>query len=77
MEEEKKHMDKNKVKQILDEQVKQLNKKRHEDSKINPEDISYDFISNMFRPKEQTFDREKYKRELQQQAEEQRQRKVK
>ena len=65
------------MKEILDEQVKQLNKKKVEESRINPEEISYGFISNMFRPKEQAFDRQKYKRELLQQAEEQKQRKSK
>jgi len=45
------------MKEILDEQVKQLNKKKVEESRINPEEISYGFISNMFRPKEQAFDR--------------------
>jgi hypothetical protein len=45
------------MKEALDQQVKQLNKKRIEESRINPEEISYGFISNMFRPKEQVFDR--------------------
>jgi len=60
----------------LDEQVKQLNRKRHEESQVNPEDISFNFISGLFRQKEQAYDKEKYKRDLQMQAEEQRQRKA-
>jgi hypothetical protein len=39
------------MKHMLDEQVKQLNKKKVEESRHNPEEISYGFISNMFRPK--------------------------
>ena len=49
--------------------------KRRIESQVNPEDISYGFISPMFREKEQRFDRDIYKRELKQQAEEQKRRK--
>jgi hypothetical protein len=59
---------------MLDHQVRELTKKRTIDSKVNPEELSYEFISNMFRPKEQTFNKELYKQELLKQAEEQRMR---
>lgn len=61
-EEAKKALEKGKVKEMLDQQVRELAKKRTIESKVNPEDVSYEFISNMFRPKEQTYNKETYKR---------------
>jgi hypothetical protein len=77
LEEAKKLEEKGRVKEMLDHQVRELAKKRTLESKPNPEDASYEFISNMFRPKEQAFNKEAYKRELERQAEEQRQRRLK
>lgn len=75
MEEAKKMMDKEKVKEMLDHQVRELSMKRTIESKVNPEELSYEFISSMFRPKEQAYNKEVYKQELRKQAEEQRMRK--
>jgi hypothetical protein len=77
LEEIKKMEDKAKVKQMLDYQVRELAKKRTIENKVNPEDASYSFIASMFRPKEQTFDKQLYKDELGRQAEEHRLRKLK
>lgn len=52
-------------------------KRRTIEGKVNPEEASYEFISNMFRPKEQAYNKEAYKQELARQAEEQRQRRLK
>lgn len=54
---------------MLDHQVREQARKRTIEGKVNPEEVSYEFISNMFRPKEQTFNKEVYKRELERQAE--------
>lgn len=57
---------------MLSHQIREHSKKRGFENKVNPEEASYQFISNMFRPKQQTYNKEIYKQELLRQAEEQR-----
>ena len=64
------------VKQVLDSQVQDHIRKKRVESQFNPEDASYGFISNMFREKEQAFDKDLYKRELQRQAEDHKRKKT-
>ena len=65
------------MKEVLTQQMREQAKRRTIEGKVNPEEVSYEFISNMFRPKEQKYNKEIYKQELAKQAEEQRQRRLK
>ena len=71
----KKHRIKEEVKETLDQQVKQHNYKKFEDSKINPEHYSYGVIGNIFRERAASYDKAKYVEELRMQAEEQKRKK--
>ena len=71
----KKYRIKEEVKETLDQQVKQHNYKKFEDSKINPEHYSYGVIGNIFRERVASYDKAKYVEELRMQAEEQRRKK--
>lgn len=65
----------NSMKQTLDEQVKIYNYKKHSEKNVNPEDVSFGFIQNVFREHPPAYDKNKYYEELRMQAQEQKQRK--
>lgn len=56
----KKFRIKEEVKETLDQQVKEHNYKKFEESKINPEQYSYGVISNVFRERAASYDKAKY-----------------
>lgn len=60
------------MKDTLQQQLEMLNYKRMQETKTNPEQISYSFIGNIFREKKAAFDQKEYASFLTRQAEEQR-----
>lgn len=59
------------MKDTLSRQVQLIHHRKQED-KINPEQVNYSFINNIFRQKKPAFDRQEYSLYLEKQAEEQR-----
>ena len=45
------------MKDTLERQLEDLNKKKEEEHKINPEQHNYSFISNIYRDKKPTYDK--------------------
>jgi len=48
------------MKDTLERQLELLNYKKIEETRPNPEQISYSFIGNMFREKKAAFDKKEY-----------------
>lgn len=63
------------MKETLDQQVKIYNYKKQSQKNTNPEDASFQFISDLYRAHPPAYDKNKYYEDLRKQAEEQRNRK--
>lgn len=60
------------MRDTLEQQLQLLHHRRQEESRVNPEQVNYSFISNIFQNKRPSFDKHEYSKILERQAEEQR-----
>lgn len=65
------------MRDTLEMQLQLQNIKKTEESRINPEQANYSFISNVFTNKRPTFDKNEYSKILDRQVEEQRMNRLK
>ena len=63
------------MKETLDQQVRIYNYKKHSDRVVNPEEMSFQFISHLYREHPPSYNKHEYQQQLRKQAEEQRNRK--
>lgn len=63
------------MKETLEQQVKIHNSRKNSEKQVNPEDYSFEFISNIYREHPPSYNKLQYEQELRKQAEEQQRRK--